>query len=325
MKYLFFFVFSAISMSLVAQQAYSMLEAGVSWVNELATSSGEDTDTTLLVGYLPAGDSIVNDTVYRVFRTEGTYQRTSDDSVVSAVGYRLLREEENRLFGRVGGKDALLMDFSLMHGDTFRAGNNERIFADSRSYMVVTEIDSIALLDGSLRKRIKLEIYGAGFDGIPYAVNWIDGLGSTNSLFFPWRCGAYWGGGRSVSLVCYHRLICAKDAENRLLFNDSEQEIYDCNQEGVVSRNRIYQLPEEAFDVFPNPSADFITVEANDRYQIARTVLTDMTGRIVSECSFVTPARLPGRIDVRALPAGIYGLSVFTTAGERAALRVVIR
>lgn len=87
----------------------------------------------------------------------------------------LLREENNIIYEYSGNDERILYDFNLVEGDTFEVVN---IFINRD--LVVLSVDTIALLNGDLKKRWILDPVEPEDDS---PVVWIEGIGNLNGLF----------------------------------------------------------------------------------------------------------------------------------------------
>ena len=72
------------------------------------------------------------------------------------------------------------------------------------------------------------------------------------------------------------------------------------------------------FEVFPNPSSDFIYLRTE--HHVAHWELTDVQGRRVMEGS-----ELPEKLSVAHLESGMYVFELITTTGARGRNRLIIR
>ncbi len=95
-----------------------------------------------------------------------------------------IRELNDRVYEYTGGFDQIIYDFNLMEGDTFHLGDS--------SYpkdLLVTKTDTVALLNGVLKKRLILEAIDPSGEVIASDIVWIEGIGNLSGLFTnytPW-------------------------------------------------------------------------------------------------------------------------------------------
>lgn len=304
--------------TLFAQEDYPFLTDGKQWVQAEYFSGGIN-PTRLTYFEFTLGEHVVVDGV--------EYVEAFRDTVVTQGGARfagLLREADGRLLIlRNGGIDTLL-DFKMEVGDTMII-EEDPTDQEHTQYMVLRSTDSLTILDGSLRKRLNFELNNVGFDGGGFGVSWVDGIGSTRGTIFDSFCSTNTFARSAGSPSCQSELICVKDANERLLYNSTEDEIYDCNKVDVISSTPGFQLPEGTFKVFPNPATNFVVVEINGQYPLSRLIITDLSGRSVLDRTLTVPTTEDYRIELNELPGGMYNLAVFTRDGEWSALRLVVR
>jgi hypothetical protein len=309
MKYLHYTVLLfALSFTLSAQAEYSFLTDGKQWVQDEFYSDGSNPSTLTYFEFTLGETVMMNGIQYtRVFR-----------DTVFAAG--LLKEIDGRLLILKDGVTDTLLDFNLEVGDTVIVVEDN---SSTSQNMVLLSVDSIAVLDGSIRKRLNFELNNVSFDGSGFGVSWIDGIGSTRGTIFNILCSTNTFSRSSGS--CQTELICVKDANERLLYNSTEDEIYDCNKVDVITSNNTYRLPEGLFTVYPNPATKNLFVTNSEHYRVARIRLTDMNGRKLIDSNLTTTISNDLRIPVGGFKKGIYYLTVFTSRGEWASQRVVIQ
>jgi hypothetical protein len=304
-------LFFGLTTPLLAQDEYPFLTEGKQWVQEEFNAGFTD---TAFYSYfeLSLGDTVMVDGV--------AYTQLVGDTSDYPYHSGLLRETDGRLLILRNQDIDTLMDFNLEVGDTIIL-EGDYSEPEHTQHMVLLSMDSVTVLDGSIRKRLNFELNNVGFDGGGFGVSWIDGIGSTRGTIFNSFCST--NTQARFTGTCQSELICVKDADNRLLYNSTEDEIYDCNKVDVISSVPSYRLPEGTFELYPNPAGDFVFVEGNTQYPISRLVLTDMNGRRVTDETFAFPTAEHHRIGLTNLPKGMYNLTIFTAEGEWSSLRVV--
>lgn len=155
---------------------------------------------------------------------------------------------------------SLLYDFSLEVGDTFRS----KIFGDNEFYLLVEEVDSVVLEDGSSRKRLKLSCSNET-DTINFSHyglrTWIQGVGDTRGLI-------------AVSTNCLKdqntSLLCFKQKGNQVWNNYSG---YGCWIVGIDD------IAKKSFNVYPNPVENILTVQFQNWHNIIDWRIYDIEGR----------------------------------------------
>lgn len=308
MKNLYFtFLLSTLSLCLYAQGEYPFLTDGKQWVQDEYYADGSN-PSTLTYFEFTLGETVMVD--------GEQYRQVLRDTVFEEG---LLREVDGRLLILRNEETNTLLDFNLEVGDTIVVAGEGEI--SRTQHMILLSIDSTTILDGSIRKRLNFELNNVSFDGGGFGVSWIDGIGSTRGTIVNKLCSTNTLLRSSGS--CQSELICVKDSNERMLYNSTEDEIYDCNKIDIISSNDTYELPKGSFTVYPNPASNFVLLEGSNQYKISRVVLADMSGRRVLDRTLASPTTETCHIAVDGFARGIYNLTVFTPRGEWTSLRVI--
>ncbi len=294
---------------LSAQEEFSFLQQNLQWVEEYFYSDDVNGSTRSYLQYNVAGDTLIDGINYRKVMSDNQFQGG-------------LRETPGMLHLYENGVETTVLDFTLSVGDTiFTAGCRENPPPNGCEYLYPESIDSVEVLDGSLRKRLNFELFLPYSFSEPYfSVSWIDGIGSTWGLHLFDDCDVI-GGQRSASPVCGQRLTCVQDNE-RLLFNNTEDQIWECSERAIVSSIPDNQLPESSLKVLPNPTFSNISIEVVPALQLTRLRLQDLTGRVLVD----RPITIPSSTQVMSLtglPPGVYIMTAYTQEGKWRAVRVV--
>jgi hypothetical protein len=148
-----------------------------------------------------------------------------------------LRETANgEVFRRGPGAEKLIYDFSLNEGDSFYTGGS---MGGQPLYAEVVTVDSI-LINGSYRKRI---IFDDWFDE-----NWIEGIGSSVSPFFPFD---------NIYTTILNFLVCVHEYGS--LVYENPDSWYSCSIVGVCQTEML-----SGFKLYPNPARDQVILELTD-------------------------------------------------------------
>lgn len=163
----------------------------------------------------------------------------------------LRQDSTKKVYHKEGdGNERLLYDFSLALNDTF--------FIEGICTLVVTEIDSIALNNGEMRKRLKLEPADIPNWGSEY---WIDGIGSNFGLLS-------------------HFGFCFFDyPDGFLCFYSNAQLQYPATPPSCFI-TPVEELDRKNIKIFPNPVHDILTIE-DEEINLTRVILYDISGKIV--------------------------------------------
>lgn len=151
--------------------------------------------------------------------------------------------------------DSLIYNFNLQVGDTFRPNV-------SYGKAVVTDIDSILLLDGEWRKH--WWFYDPGWE----TSDWIEGIGSTAGVIG--TVSGEWEG--ATYLTCFRK-------NEELLFEQlgGYANHVSCDEiNGIGEANNL----NLTFQISPNPTTDFFTINfSSPNFSSAQIRITDVLGR----------------------------------------------
>lgn len=241
-----FLIYMLVTSASTAQQDYSFLEESNVWVMKGDSNEGSLNSTTSL--------QFISDTII-----EGKSCKVMSD-VYSNLA--ILCELDNKLFGKqmdYGTELQLIYDFDLLENDTFiyryfYSGTQEYL----EGKMEVLTVDSITLLNGEVRKRIKLEYVGNAPNLCHFPATWIDGVGDINNyylyLFFECFEANYF-------LHCF--------------YSDTTLLMGDCGPNSI-KENLIMDL-----EIYPNPFCGEISVNSN--YEISTLEIFDFKGNKQSD------------------------------------------
>ena len=203
------------------------------------------------------------------------------------------REEEEKVYLYNGAlnSEILIYDFSLTEGETFLL---KQSFDDTGSILTVTKVDSIELLDGTLRKRIKLNCE------LNNSLSWVQGIGNTsrplaNTIF---ACQFEF----NIQLLCY--------AE----FGQTQFESVNNFQSCWVTD--VEEIPESEISIYPNPVSNKLFIDAETPIKFAK--IYNLQGQLMIENSETHS------IDITELSAGMYFLNLVNKDGQELSKRIVV-
>ncbi|TVQ42835.1 MAG: T9SS C-terminal target domain-containing protein [Saprospirales bacterium] len=214
------------------------------------------------------------------FYLQGSGTETGDNW--SNIG--LFREINGVVYGIENDEEHVFMDFNLEVGDQITIPMLS--FDNSFDYNVL-EVDSIELLDGSLRKRLLLEC--SEIEEI--SVYFVEGLGSLSS---------YLG-----------FVACFFDLESKLLcFYQNGEIIYlDENYDECWITTSVTDIHSQGINIYPNPTTDFLTIEFDDApVQEIAFKAYDYTGKLIRNFHH-SGFQSHYRIEVSDFSPGFYYLS----------------
>ncbi len=176
---------------------------------------------------------------------------TKSDTVQSAVWISdnvFMRENnQNQIFLLDDEEEIMMYDFNLIEGDSFFVD-----YDGSECDLIVYQIDSIAMLNGELRKRIRLVRSDEPDPDQPWAgyIVWIQGMGSTTSLT------QYAG---SCFVDSFYDLLCFYENEEILYTSPYTQ---GCFLTPVKDIENTISLR-----MYPNPVHDILHLETTSKVE----------------------------------------------------------
>lgn len=274
-------------------QAQKMLEEDNLWYTNVSVWAYPPSYGIYKIG----GDTIIDNTSYKqiLISTDSTLVEWNVFS-----RYVVRENDEGQVFAKLEGEEERLMyDFSLEVGDTMPVASFYAV--DGYCYFEVTAIDSVMLMDGSMRKRLHLEN-----EYYPEWV-WIEGLGSLDLSAF------------------YIDYICVTDiwAVTTCYFKNGEQ-LYE-NSEGypcydmTTSVNNLSK--DDGITLHPNPVTDHLFIKsATPNHSIRRITIFNTIGSKVKTIS-LSPNQ--ESLDLEFLKNGVYVLLLEAREGEVFSKRIV--
>lgn len=239
-------------------------------------------------------EKLEGDTIYNGITYKKVYQTYDTSGTSWALTLNYIREDaaQKVYINYYFQWEKLLYDFSLTVGDTF--------FIDGVMPIVVTATDSIALNNGQLRKRLKLERPDEPFWLPDY---WIEGVGSVAG---PFNHFGFWYTDYPDKLLCFY--------ENETLLYPENPAF--CFFTDTKTLNN-YQI----IKVFPNPATDKLHI-VDQQYlnDIDLIQVFSADGRLMLN---QTVNGAVNEIDVAGFPQGLYCLTLFTENGQRYISRFV--
>ena len=208
-----------------------------------------------------------------------TFDKTNEQWDVSES---YLRENDKKVWLNRKGKEYLLYDFDLNVSDTF-----ESELLESNGKLVVTNIDSVLLDDGSIRRRTTLQCVGPSGNCFP--LFWIEGIGAECNTF-NLRDACVDVIAESTKLLCFYQ-------NNELLW-------YDTTQTSCFISTSTKEVDElKGFiQLYPNPVYDILHIRSEEL--IKEMVILDQFSHIIQQCSDCR------EIDLSGIYPGVYYLKV---------------
>lgn len=229
---------------------------------------------------------IIGDTVINSKTFSKVYRLINDTclNINNAVYFGAIREEDKQIFTITtyhGEQEILLYDFSKEIGDTIYSNSPEGYMAYP---VIVSNIDTVELFDGSNRRRYWLE--GVYFSYLEEC--WIEGFGSIHGMFSP----------IFELLTNYYEphLSCFKQDDYTVYLNN-----FSCDKCFCSLGTSINDINEFQIQIYPNPFSDQINIESKNEYSEIR--IYNSNGKIIQKFNRST---YPTKIDLGELSEGLY-------------------
>ena len=263
--------------------------------------------------YAVFGDTIINSTLYTKI------YKMYDSTILhpNSTYFAAIRENGNRQIYCLlpGFSESILYDFNLNTGDTifYNIGgglyNNEVDFWDENHYKIVSEKDSMLLLNNQYRKRWSLE------GNLGYQT-WIEGIGSINwyGLFNPLITAMVLNGDG-------YQFACFKENDIVLYLNNMFCDQCFCQLYTGLEEQNIKN--EESITLFPNPSSDKVTIRINETCNsIYKLDIFDLAGKkqIGKTISF----NIEIEIEIEDLKDGIYLIKIYSLDKELLGIKKLV-
>jgi hypothetical protein len=301
MKALSLFTLLIACISLQAQSYPSFPDSNAVWTNVDAPYSWSGSTASYGSVYefsfsIGQEDTVINSLTY--------HQMMFDES--SYVGG--LRSENQRVYFNylVDSTEYLLYDFGADIGDTlydvFTTYDSEALF-DGSGFLLddvrVDDIDSVLCDDGITRRR--LYVFSISDAGSTW--EWIEGVGSAKGIF--------WHAGLNVSnyVVSLGRLC----VENQLVYMNPPPSAFVQDTSdvcGSIFTTSVSEIERAEFNVYPNPSRDYVHVESNQNLHLSEVLMHSSIGQVVHHSAVNPTGRID--IDVSGFPPGLYTLRILS-------------
>lgn len=263
--------------------------------------NNQDFIDTCTLHYIPGPDTLIGSYTYtQLLLTKDSLQ--NNEAEYEYIGaYR--NQERKVLFikaGHIPEMEYTLYDFGLSINEVWEIegddlGNTWEVFLHS--------IDSIALLDGSYRRRYNFHI-PVNDTASALRYSWIEGIGKLMHGLFP------------QDILFMHsdtRFLCFQENGLNLLVDSILFEDFDCHYEGILVADNALQpnsVATSEFRLFPNPSTNLIVLDkkkpmqSNDKFNIK--ILNLLGEQFLN----IQAKHLPCTLDVSHLPAGLYYVEI---------------
>jgi hypothetical protein len=226
---------------------------------------------------------------------------SNDESQLNWILYGFIREDENkRVYLRPPDYfEGMVYDFGCAVGDTLVTWN---IYLNNDSlHFVVTNIDSVLLLDG-YKKRITLFEINNELEEV-----WVEGLGSYYGILNSGN-NAYGGVCGSYQALCY---------ENNDALVYQHPDYATCYYDATVS---VDQKPVEPIRVYPNPANGYVNIEVNGN-EIKEIEIFNLNGeKIFTETTSVNKIL----INLQRLDKGLYIVKIISNNSSYLPIKLTV-
>lgn len=274
--FLFFTLFSF--QNLFSQ---SFVDEGNQWSLVSYNFAGDAHNTT----YRIEGDTTINGMEYKKL-----WYTFENPILANWVLSKFIREDSTKqVFEKVGmNSEEIIYNFGLSAGDTIF--NNVLPGLNG----LISEVDSIELNDGSMRKRLALSSLDCPDWGI--IEYWVEGIGGVNLAF------------KYIDYFCVYdvglHLQCFSNHGNFLYGSPNGSQCFIINS--------INDIEEIAIKIFPNPTQDILNLEYDEITKIEALNIFDFQGQLIRSLQVENPI---SQISISNFPKGVYYLKIETIKG----------
>jgi hypothetical protein len=201
--------------------------------------------------------------------------------------YGFVREDENkRVYMKPPGYfEGMVYDFGCAIGDTIDIWN---IYLNGDSlHFVVTDIDSVLLLDG-YKKRITLLENNNQLEEV-----WVEGLGSYSGILN--------SGNNAYGAVCGSNQALCYETSGTVIYQNPDYT--GCYYSVSVNVDQFFV---NHINFYPNPAKDFITIDLTDK-GTNEIELVDLNGKLISKTITVENKVL---LNLHEVDKGIYFIKI---------------
>lgn len=234
----------------------------------------------------------IGDTIIENFEYSKIYRLIDDTclNINNAEYFGAIREENKKIFALTiyhGDEEILLYDFSAEEGDTVYSNAQ---FGYMANPVLISNIDSIVLLDGTTRKRYWIN---GSLDEF-----WIEGIGSQAGPFTP----------ITDLLTNYYEphLSCFKQNESAVYLNN-----YSCDKCFCSLGTPIIEINglQNRIHIYPNPASTNIIIDFELNTESSITRLFNSNGKLIES---KLSNSFPIQMNIDYLPIGFYLIQIDT-------------
>jgi len=238
---------------------------------------------------------IGEDTLINGLEYHKMYQSFTGDAPWNLLNRYIRQDSTDKVYYKSGNEEeVLIFDFNFAVNDSF--------FVEYFGFecpLVVEAIDSVTLNNGSIRKRLRVTLYGTVDNLTDY---WIMGIGSTQFSSFSYGDLCAIDGG--TSLAC---------------FFENDELIYPESSAGCFTNNIEEILDQLNIQIYPNPVSDQLTILDQDQ-QLTNFELLDLTGKLIKR----GPIEMVDQVvSLQNVQPGMYLLMLHTKTGAKLGKKIL--
>ncbi|MFN3300585.1 MAG: T9SS type A sorting domain-containing protein [Sediminibacterium sp.] len=255
---------------------------------------------TIIVHYGIIGDTLIKGRSYKKIFTskDSAFKETNEDlsyfGALRTEGTKTLVLPKPRY--AFDTTEYLVYDANFKIGDTLYYGI---VNSEAGGSVIVNSIDSIQLLDNTIRKRWNFKRTYYRNNGTPTSqdciFSWIEGIGNIKCPF-------------NEPFIC---AFASRSADRLVSFEENNNQIYtdtqyqDCKLDDTVPTNE--QVFTSQLNIFPNPTSGVILIQAsqfNNSHQNLTIKIVNLAGKLI----FNDRVGFNGifELNIEQVPAGIY-------------------
>jgi len=278
-------------LSICEAQIYPLITEGKIWSN-LVDEYRADTIPLIATHFIKTLE--VQITSYEENYRICELQRSDKEDMSDWYDYGTLIEDGQMVFyQKSNGYLELLYDFGAVKGDSFYVYDGPKIRFYTYPEKVFLRVDSVDTISiqGIARKRIMLEGHNAY--GHSVEETWISGIGSLSGILFNGSFAVGYDGSY---------LRCLNQGDTLLYKYPYAEDCFYSNHVGMIGTYGI----SEKIEIFPNPTADLITIESDkaDRIEI---LITSLNGQLILSREMEGTTH---QLDLSSFEKGVYFITI---------------
>lgn len=282
----------------ISQQYYTFPTDNAIWNNYSIHSIGPSTVDMDIDRLCLFGDTIINNNKFSKIYLINNDTTINPNKLTYHAAIRENEIKQILVIYPENEEEILVYDFSLGLGDTVITNATEGNLSIGAN--IISEIDSVELFNGSIRKRFKINNWDY----------WIEGIGSTRGLLTPIEF-------TSNNPNYYYGLTCLKEQDNVVYLNSIYCELCFCWKTTSIDE---YKNSKDLLTVHPNPFNNSIVIEGKLNGERVNYKIYSSNGYLIREGVFTS---FPHIIQTGQLQKGIYVIKLLV--GDYVLSRKIIK